>query len=172
MPARGRFNGHSNGKTAPNTFQEKENPTFNDGYSEEFEFGGSLGAIGLMIGFPILMWYMWIGATYYNGKLPLPKENETLSEFAQHLVNLVYEGSYPTTKAWIIYWMFFVVEILMYCYMPGVSMQGRPLPHEDFKRLPYYCSAYSSFYTTILIVAVLPFTKLFPLSCLIAIPYP
>jgi delta24(24(1))-sterol reductase len=162
MSARARVNGHSNGNTAANV-EEKEKPTFNDGHSEEFEFGGSLGAMALMIGFPILMWYMWIGATYYNGKLPLPKDNETLSEFAQHLVNLVYEGAYPTAKAWAIYWVFFVVEMLMYCYMPGVSLQGRPLPHENFKRLPYYCSAYSSFYTTIVIVAVLHFTKIFPL---------
>ncbi|CAI4215378.1 unnamed protein product [Parascedosporium putredinis] len=39
-------------------------------YSGEFEFGGSLGTLGLMIGFPLLMWYMWIGATYYDGGIP------------------------------------------------------------------------------------------------------
>ncbi|KAG8411090.1 C-24(28) sterol reductase [Metarhizium acridum] len=161
MSLRARVNGHSKGQTIDT--QEKETTTFNDGQSEEFEFGGSLGALGLMIGFPILMWYMWIGATSYNGKLPLPKENETWAEFARHLVNLVYEGAYPTAKAWAIYWVFFVVEMLMYCYMPGVSMQGRPLPHENFKRLPYFCSAYTSFYATIVIVAALHFTNVFPL---------
>ena len=43
---------------------------YKDGATDEFEFGGSLGALGLMIGFPLLMWYMWIGATHYDGHLP------------------------------------------------------------------------------------------------------
>jgi delta24(24(1))-sterol reductase len=30
------------------------------------------------------------------------------------LVQLVYEGAYPTAKAWAVYWIFFVVEALMY----------------------------------------------------------
>ena len=50
---------------------------FTDGASDEFEFGGSVGAMMLIIGFPLLMWYMWIGATYYDGMLPLPKFNQT-----------------------------------------------------------------------------------------------
>lgn len=43
---------------------------YKDGATDDFEFGGSLGALGLMIGFPLLMWCMWIGATYYDGHLP------------------------------------------------------------------------------------------------------
>lgn len=162
MAVRARTNGQSSSAAATEK-SEQENAVFNDGHSEEFEFGGSLGVLALMIGFPILMWYMWIGAIYYNGKIPLPKDGETLTEFAHHLVNLVYEGAYPTAKAWVIYWVWFVVEMLMYCFMPGVSLQGRPLPHENFKRLPYYCSAYTSFYATLIIVAALHFTKVFPL---------
>ncbi|KAK8004484.1 Carboxylesterase NlhH [Apiospora arundinis] len=142
-------------------------PKFSDGETDEFEFGGSLGAASLMIGFPILMWYMWIGATCYDGQIPLPNTNQTWTEFGFHLFNLAYSGAFPTAKAWAIYWTFFIVEAVMYCYMPGVYNKGRPLRHEGGIRLPYYCSAYSSFYATIALAAALHVTKVFPLYTLI-----
>ncbi|KAF3899866.1 Delta(24)-sterol reductase (Ergosterol biosynthesis ERG4/ERG24 family protein) [Trichophyton interdigitale] len=140
---------------------------FTDGASDEFEFGGSLGAMGVMLGSPLIMWYMWIGATYYDGAFPWPAAGQSWADFGLHLAHLVYEGGYPTAKAWAIYWVFFVAEALMYCYMPGVSSHGRPLRHEGGRRLPYYCSAYCSFYATLAIAAVLHVTGLFPLYTLI-----
>lgn len=141
--------------------------TDGEGAPDDFEFGGSLGAASLMVGFPVLMWYMWIGATYYDGKLPMPETNQTWTEFGAHLVQLVYDGAFPTAKAWAIYWTFFILEAIMYCYMPGVLSYGRPLRHEGGKKLPYYCSAYSSWYTTIAIAATLHFIGWFPLYTLI-----
>jgi delta24(24(1))-sterol reductase len=91
----------------------KKDPKYTDGESDEFEFGGSFGAASLMIGFPLLMWYMWIGATYYDGQLPTPEPQQSLDDFFQHLAHLVYKGAYPTSKAWAIYWTFFIVEALM-----------------------------------------------------------
>jgi delta24(24(1))-sterol reductase len=138
-----------------------------EGAPDDFEFGGSLGAASLMVGFPLLMWYMWIGATYYDGQFPLPDANQTWGEFGRHLVQFVYEGAFPTAKAWAIYWIFFVLEAIMYCYMPGVLSYGRPLRHEGGKKLPYYCSAYTSWYATLATAAILHVTGLFPLYTLI-----
>lgn len=138
-----------------------------DGASDEFEFGGSFGAALLMTGFPLLMWYMWIGATYYDGMLPLPDSNQAWTDFVHHQCQLVYEGAYPTAKAWVIYWTFFILEAVMYCYMPGVSNFGRPLKYEGGKKLPYYCSAFCSFYATLAIAATMHFTHVFPLYTLI-----
>ncbi|KZL77316.1 delta(24)-sterol reductase (ergosterol biosynthesis ERG4/ERG24 family protein) [Colletotrichum tofieldiae] len=140
---------------------------YRDGASHQFEFGGSLGTSALMIGFPLVMWYMWIGATYYGGQMPLPGPDQTWPDFVRHLIQLVYEGAYPTAKAWGVYWVFFVGEALMYCYMPGVLNYGRPLRHEGGKRLPYYCSAYTSFYATLAIASILHITRVFPLYTLI-----
>ncbi|KJZ75345.1 hypothetical protein HIM_05271 [Hirsutella minnesotensis 3608] len=148
-------------------FQPADTADVNDGASDAFEFGGSLGAVLLMTGFPLLMWYMWIGATYYDGKLPLPEDNQTWLDFGHRLCSLVYDGAYPTAKAWAIYWTFFIVEAIMYCYMPGISNYGRPLKHEGGKKLLYYCSAYCSFYATLAMAAVLHVTGLFPLYTLI-----
>lgn len=151
-----------NKETGPTTTNK-----FRDGASDEFEFGGPVGAALITIGSPLIMWYMWIGATYYDGQFPLPEFNQTWTDFGRHLFQLVYEGAYPSRKAWAIYWVFFILEAIMYCYMPGVTDYGRPLSHEGGKKLPYYCSAYSSFHATIAIAAVLHVTGLFPLYTLI-----
>lgn len=97
---------------------EKHVPQYTDGESDDFEFGGSLGVTALMISFPLLMWYMWIGATYYDGQLPLPAAGQTWEEFGRHLAHLVYEGAYPTAKAWAVFWTFFLAEAVMYVVIP------------------------------------------------------
>lgn len=84
-----------------------------DGESDEFEFGGSFGAASLTVGFPLLMWYMWIGATYYDGHFPMPDADQDWRDFVHHLAHLVYKGAYPTAKAWAVYWTFFIFEALM-----------------------------------------------------------
>ena len=96
-----------------------------DGETDEFEFGGSFGAASLMIGFPLLMWYMWIGATYYDGFFPIPNAEQSWGDFVYHLAHLVYGGAYPTAKAWAVYWTFFIVEALMYVnYLAYNRVQG------------------------------------------------
>lgn len=135
--------------------------------SNEFEFGGSFGTSSLMLGFPLLMWYMWVGATYYAGKLPLPEDSQSWGEFGKHLAELVYTGAYPSLRAWRIYWTFFVFEAICYCVLPGVWAWGKPLPHENGKQLKYLCNAYVSFYLTVSIMAALHFSGFFPLYTLI-----
>ncbi|KAK1565929.1 ergosterol biosynthesis ERG4/ERG24 family protein [Colletotrichum navitas] len=153
--------------TKKDTTKTAKVATLAEGASDEFEFGGSFGTLSLMIGFPLIMWYMWIGAEYYEGRLPLPEPGQSWSDFGLHLARLVREGAYPTAKAWVAYWVFFIGEALMYCYMPGVMNYGRPLHHEGGKKLPYYCSAFTSFYATLVIAATLHITKVFPLYTLI-----
>jgi delta24(24(1))-sterol reductase len=132
-------------------------------YSDEFEFGGSLGTLALMVGFPLLMWYMWIGAAYYDGKLPLPQNGESWTDFGKHLCYLVYTGAFPHLKAWRIYWTYYVFEAACYLFMPGYTCHGKPLRHLRGTQLEYYCSAYTSLYFTILVMAILHCTGLFPI---------
>ncbi|KAJ5090995.1 ERG4/ERG24 ergosterol biosynthesis protein [Penicillium argentinense] len=132
-------------------------------YSGHFEFGGSLGCLALMTGFPLLMYYMWIGATYYDGKLPLPGKDESWSQFARHLGTLVYTGAFPHLRAWRIYWLYYIFEAACYLFMPGFTCYGKPLQHLGGKQLKYYCSAYTSFYLTIMVMATLHGTGLFPI---------
>lgn len=136
-------------------------------YSGHFDFGGSIGVTCMMIGFPTLMYYMWIGATFYDGKFPTPTHGETFTEFARHCGNLIYEHAFPSLFAWEIYWGYLILEGAFYCLLPGVYGYGKPLPHEGGKQLKYYCSGVWSFYTTIVLMAVLHYTGVFPLYTLI-----
>ncbi|KAI1800683.1 ergosterol biosynthesis ERG4/ERG24 family-domain-containing protein [Daldinia bambusicola] len=172
----GHTNGHANGHTnghANGTSSEKVVDGWKPGmdpkidHSGVFEFGGSFGTLALMIGFPILMWYMWIGATYYDGKAPLPFEGESLADFSWRMWNHVYTGAFPHLRAWRIYWTYIIFEAACYCLLPGVWGYGKPLPFEGGKQLKYYCSAYASFYFTILVIGVLHFTGLFRINTLL-----
>jgi delta24(24(1))-sterol reductase len=51
--------------------------------------------------------------------------------------------------------------------MPGVLSQGRPLRHENDKKLRYYCSAYTSWYATLIVAGLLHITGIYPLYTLI-----
>lgn len=178
----GHANGHANGFTNGSTTPQKDSSTKKDepatvhaidgwipgqdpkvDHSGEFEFGGSFGTLALMILFPVLMWYMWIGATYYDGKVPSRAPNQTWLEFGSHLVNLVYTGAFPHTKAWLWYWSYLIFEGACYCLLPGVWGYGKPLPHEGGKQLRYYCNGFVSLYFTLAILAVLHFTGIWPI---------
>ena len=133
----------------------------------EFEFGGSVGVSIMMVTFPLLMYYMWIGQTYYNGHLPVPQPGEDIREFLKHLGNLAYEGAFPKAQAWAIYWTFLIFEALCYLYMPGIYVKGKPLPHEGGKKLDYYCSGQWSWYVTITLAIALHWSGVFKLYTLI-----
>jgi delta24(24(1))-sterol reductase len=136
-------------------------------YTDHFEFGGSWGVLAMMLGFPCLMWYMWIGATYYDGHVPLPAEGQSTGDFLRHLCQLVYNGAFPSLKAWAIYWTFFIFEALCYLLLPGVESKGLPLEHLGGKQLSYHCSGVASFYTTLVVAAGLHVSGLFKLYTII-----
>jgi delta24(24(1))-sterol reductase len=132
-----------------------------------FDFGGSIGVSCMMVGFPLLMYYMWIGATFYDGKFPTPAPGQNFLEFVKAMGRIIYEEAFPSLKAWEIYWIFFIVEGAFYCLLPGIYTYGKPLAHEGGKQLKYYCSGLWSFYATIVIMASLHYTRLFPLYTII-----
>lgn len=132
-----------------------------------YEFGGALGMSAMMVGFPALMYYMWIGATFYDGKFPKPGAGQSYSDFFGHMWNLVKTEAYPTNQAWQIYWFFGLGQMAFYMLMPGVYRKGKALPHLGGKQLDYYCSAMWSFYSSIVIMLTLHFTGIFKLYTLI-----
>lgn len=132
-------------------------------YSGEFEFGGSFGTSLMMLLFPVLMWYMWIGAIYYDGNLPSRNPGQTWLGFGAELVSLVYTGAFPHARAWFWYWSYLIFQAACYCLLPGVWSHGKPLPHENNKQLPYFCNAFISLYFTLAVLAVLHFTGIWPL---------
>ena len=173
--ANGHLNGSANGtangaapkgSTARDAEVKKlDNPAIDT--SGKREFGGSFGMLAMMIGFPALMYYMWIGATFYEGKFPTPSPGESFGDFLGHMVNLVKTEAWPTNKAWQIYWFHGLMQMAFYLLLPGVYRKGKALPHLNGKQLDYYCSAMWSFYTSTAIGLILHFTGLFKLYTLI-----
>lgn len=131
------------------------------------EFGGAPGVTAMMVIFPLLMYYMWIGAFYYDGKLPMPADGESFEEFVKKMGTLVYTGAFPHLGAWVMFWTFFVFQGTLYCLAPGVWGKGKPLAHEGGKSLDYYCSAQWSWYITIICAVGLHYSGLFPLYTII-----
>ncbi|KAF2476484.1 uncharacterized protein BDR25DRAFT_252516 [Lindgomyces ingoldianus] len=170
--ANGFVNGHANGHTngsatkAPREELKKiENPAIDT--SGRFEFGGSFGVSALMILFPSIMYFMWIGAIFYDGKIPWPTADQSFKEFLLHMVSLIKTEAYPSNRAWSIYWYFGLVQMAFYMLLPGVYRKGKPLAHLNGQQLDYYCSGMWSFYTSIVLGLVLHFTGVFKLYTLV-----
>ena len=170
----GHFSGSSSNGSAKKTdrgnkvvdgWEEGKDPKID--YTGHFDFGGSWGVSAMMIGFPLLMYYMWIGATFYDGKFPVPAYGQSFGDFVKHLGSLIYEEAFPSLLAWKVYWSFVIFEGACYCLLPGVWSYGKPLAHEGGRQLKYYCSGVWSFYTTILVAAALHYSGLFPLYTII-----
>lgn len=95
-----------------------------------YEFGGPLGALGMMLGFPCLMYYFWVCLEYYQGTLITPTSytKEGLVEFVSLIVTKVKTGAAPTPVAIKIYMGFVVYSAICAYFMPGPVVQGLPLP--------------------------------------------
>ncbi|KAK9382970.1 ergosterol biosynthesis ERG4/ERG24 [Kockiozyma suomiensis] len=154
-----------NGKAAKGRLEEKTESA--EDAHVEYDFGGPIGVSCMMVGFPLLMYYLWISATYYGGIPARVAEGETFKDFALRLYGHVLEGAFPDVRAWATVWGFLFFEAVLYVTLPGVSTQGLPLPSLKGKRLPYFCNAVWSFYTTITVAAILHVTGLFPITTVI-----
>lgn len=131
----------------------------------EWEFGGPIGALGMMVGFPLLMYYMWISAEFYGGKPAWPADDQSWKEFiADDLFQYFVNYGIPSFKSWFIFTLFILVQAAFYLTLPGIWTKGQPLTHLNNRQLPYYCNALWSFYTSIAIALALHFTGIFRLT--------
>lgn len=130
-------------------------------FETEYEFGGPAGAIGMMIGFPALMYYMWISQRFYNGSPALPVDGQKWSEFLSEMITYVKDFAIPTKFSFFLFTFFIVLQGILYVTLPGVWTKGQPLAHLKNKQLPYFCNAYASFYFNIVMIFTLHFTGIF-----------
>lgn len=106
--ANGYANGHSNGyvnghtkEANPDDFKAEAEKSFSKwDTTGEVDFGGAWGMSAMMIGFPALMYYMWIGTTFYHGKIPKPTEGQSWQSWLEYMWFLVKTEAYPNNKAW------------------------------------------------------------------------
>lgn len=133
----------------------------------EYEFGGPAGAVGMMIGFPLLMYYMWISSEFYDGHLAWPTEGQSWGEFGCQLCQYFLHHGVPSLFCWIIFTLYMVVQGFFYLTLPGFWTKGQPLAHKNNAQLPYFCNSLATLYTTLSILLVLHFSDVFKLYWII-----
>lgn len=121
----------------------------------------------MMIGFPLLMYYLWICLWYYNGKLVHPKSVDDVRPFLGRMWAHCLDGAYPTAFALKSYLGLFAVQLLFAAYLPGVEQHGLPVPSLNYKALSYRCNALYSWYATLIVAAVLNYTGIYRLPWII-----
>nr|CAG8583587.1 5658_t:CDS:2 [Entrophospora candida] len=124
-----------------------------------FEFGGPWGVTAMMIGFPILMYYLWGCLQFYRGRLESPLNEKLWTSIIQ--------GSMPTFYAAKIYITFCVFEFFLAYTMPGPIVKGAPVSSLKGRQLDYLCNGVWSFYVTIFTSYLLHHYELFKLTDII-----
>ncbi|CAO3663395.1 hypothetical protein G6F70_005688 [Rhizopus microsporus] len=134
-----------------------------------YEFGGPLGALGMMLGFPCLMYYFWVCLEYYQGSLITPSSftKEGIVEFVADIVSKVKMGAAPTPIAIKIYMGFVLYSFLCAYLLPGPVVEGLPLPSLKGGKLKYLCNGLAFWYLTMALSAVLHVTGVFRLTAII-----
>ncbi|KAF8517895.1 ERG4/ERG24 ergosterol biosynthesis protein [Hysterangium stoloniferum] len=131
---------------------------------DTYEFGGPWGVLAIMTGFPVLMYYLWICLTFYDGRLVHPKSVEEIQPFFNTMWNHMKQDAYPTPYAFAMYSGLVAFELLVAFIMPGYKQEGLPVPSLGYKTLTYNCNAIACVYTTIATALALHYTNTFRLT--------
>lgn len=122
-----------------------------------YEFGGPLGVTFLMIGFPILMSYLYICLTSHAGHLINPFQHTSF--WSDGLPSI-----YPNTRAIAIYLGFNIFQYISAATLPGVTVLGLPVPSLGGKQLEYLCNGVATWYLDLVLVAFLHVSGYFPIT--------
>lgn len=127
------------------------------GHREEKEFGGTQGAIGLMIFSHFVPFYFVLSLRYSSGGLYQP------SSFGEFLKNFQ-ETCSPTWSAASVYLGFCALQLIFAAILPGLKVKGLPVPTEKNRQYVYNCNALASWYVTLVLVTVFHYTGLYRLT--------
>ncbi|OWZ69186.1 hypothetical protein AYX15_00036 [Cryptococcus neoformans] len=134
---------------------------------QEYEFGGPVGVLAMMLGFPLLMYYLWICLWYYQGSFVYPTSVDDIGPFFHRMWEHIYDGAYPTKFAFITYWGLTAIQLVFAAVMPGMYQNGLPVPSLNYETLPYKCNALYSWYSTLILAGVLHKTGIYRLPWII-----
>lgn len=116
------------------------------------EFGGTPGALALMIwshGLPV---YFWMALEYAQGGVFWPLNWDLLTKMTTALV--------PDLESVYMYFGFVAVQVLFAYTLPGVTVKGLPVPSENNKQYIYHCNALSAWYCSLLLLFLLHYFHL------------
>jgi delta24(24(1))-sterol reductase len=124
-----------------------------------YEFGGPLGVSALMIGFPLLMSYLYICLAVNHGHLQNPLRWDFWELGAPTMI--------PTRRAIVIYLSFNVFQYVTAATMPGIKVMGMPVPSLGGKQLEYLCNGVVTWYVDLVVAAALHTSGWFPITAIV-----
>lgn len=128
------------------------------------EFGGSLGALILILWSHGLIYYLWICLEFHQGGLFLPSSLSEAPSFLSQYISHITTSACPTLEAFIIFFTFFILQIILAITLPGPLVKGLPVPSENNKVYVYKCNAVWCWYFTFILLFALNYFQLFKLS--------
>ncbi|TDL23613.1 ERG4/ERG24 ergosterol biosynthesis protein [Rickenella mellea] len=134
---------------------------------ETYEFGGPWGVTAMMVGFPILMYYLWICLWFYDGQLVFPTSFDDVQPFLTRMWAHVRDDAYPSAYAFKVYTGLIALQLTLAFVIPGYQQEGLPVPSLGYKTLMYNCNAIGCLYATLIISAALHYFHIFRLTDII-----
>lgn len=104
-------------------------------------------ATAMLLGLPLLTYYMWICLAFYDGALVVPTSRNEIARLLGYV-------QAPTMTAVVLYAAWVVLQIVLQIAAPGQVSEGTPLA--DGSRLKYRLNGWFSFWATwaVLLLAV------------------
>lgn len=134
-------------------------PTSSQRERADREFGGPVGALGIMVASHILVYYLWLSITYYRASVIPASQLFSAATWRQ-----LTTGAAPTWHAAALYLGFLALQLSLALIMPGVTVEGLPVPSEGGVKYRYRCNGAASWYATIAIAVGLHVTGLLRLT--------
>ena len=129
----------------------------------ELEFGGPLGALFLILWSHYILFYFWYCSEKYHGQMVMPLSLSTVQHHLGAFWDLLLVKGVPSATTWSAYAAFFVVQLVLAAYVPGMTMYGVPIDSKG-TRLVYKCNGYLAYYICIFgaflvhVLGILPLT--------------
>lgn len=116
-----RVNGSVDQKKKEEEEREGEGDDHRIDKTGEFEFCGVWGTGFVMVFFPLLMWYMWVGQVYYGAQFPTPESGEGIGAFVSKVAGMAYEvrDDIEFVSFFLLPWNWGLFADLMGCNYPG-----------------------------------------------------
>lgn len=161
---------HVRSRSLSEAYNDKNTRIFTpekDRWNGEYEFGGPLGVLFLIIFSHCIIYYLYLCVELYEGTIiypghPLLNGKSMVETFVEHFFNLCI----PTVATFSIFIAFLFVQYLMGVTFPGVLMRGLPIPSENGHRLSYKCNAALSWFAILAGVGVAQYFGYFDLAYL------
>ncbi len=132
--------------------------------SAEREFGGARGAVAIMIGSHLVLYYLWYALHFHAGSVPLPHGLADVPHFLGEWWWAVAAHAAPTWPAVGLYLGFLLVHATLSTVLPGLKVKGLPLADRGGLQLEYNINGLWAWYITLGVVAVAHVTGVFPLQ--------